>query len=535
MKTFRDPSQRRLFDPFEGVIGETGRKQIENGWQSLFRNVILEQMPVDQISKEMSDHAGRPSVELYAIAGLLLIREFKGWTVPETHEAVLFRADIQYALNLEPGFEITQRTIERYLARLQQDESISENIFTRVTDALLHSMEVKVKKQRLDSTHVLSDMSNIGRAKMIGLALRRFFAKVEKHDASLLNHFCEDLLKRYRTQSDSRVFGDLSSSEKRRVALQQAAEDLHAVLTELADVKPICDWASFQRLQLIFSQQCKVREEFVEVCKKTGGHVIQNVSDPDATFSGHKGPGYQVQVSETFNEEGEPNFITTAVVETAAQSDADAIIPVVTDLESRDLLPDEMVADATYGSDENVEFSKQKGVSLFAPVPGGRKYDSEELGYDRFELNDTNEVTSCPAGHAPKSTRYNAKSDKVWAQMDPSVCNRCPLLEHCKVQRNKKTGKANGRIHFRRSTRRAAERRKFEQTDEFRDHYRWRAGIESTNSSLKRRLGLKRLRVRGWKAVKATVLLKLTGWNVFRAVAMRLYRMRSANLALKSA
>ena len=106
------------------------------------RDVILEQMPVFKISKGMSEQAGRPSAELFSMIGLLLIRDFKGWTVPEAHEAVLFRADIQYALNLEPGFEITQRTIERYLAKMQQDETISEELFTRVTDTLLCSSYV---------------------------------------------------------------------------------------------------------------------------------------------------------------------------------------------------------------------------------------------------------------------------------------------------------------------------------------------------------------------------------------------------------
>jgi len=35
MKTIRNPAERRLFDPFEGVISQTGWKQIEDGWQSL--------------------------------------------------------------------------------------------------------------------------------------------------------------------------------------------------------------------------------------------------------------------------------------------------------------------------------------------------------------------------------------------------------------------------------------------------------------------------------------------------------------------
>ena len=503
------------------MIGKAGRKQISEGWQSLFRDSILEQMPIEKISNNMSDNSGRPTVELHAIIGLLLIRDFKGWTVPETHEAILFRSDIQYALNLQPGIDITQRTIERYLARLQQDETISEEIFARVTDSLLSSMEVKVKTQRLDSPHVLSDMSNIGRARMIGLALKRFFAKIEKHDASILDRFSDELLGRYRKQSDSQVFGDVRTTEKRQVALQQAAEDLLTVLSELAEVHPVCDWALYCQLQLIFDQQCELREEFVEVRKKTGGNVIQNVSDPDATYCGNKGPGYQVQICETFNEAGQPNFITSAEVETAVQSDADAVTGVVADLKDRELLPEELLADAGYGSDANVEFTKQAGVALVAPVPGGKKFDAEEVGFDQFQLNEAQEVVACPAGHSPKSTNYNAKSDYVWAQMDAVLCQACPLLEHCKVQRNKKTGEPNGRIQFSGDAPRAAQRRRYQQTDEFRDRYRWRAGIEATNSCLKRTMSLGRLRVRGFKAVKSAIMLKLTGWNLFRAVAKR--------------
>ena len=495
-------------------------------------------MPVDKIGKQLSDNEGRPTVELHAIIGLLLIRDFQGWTVPETHEALLFRADIQYALNLEPGIEITQRTIERYIARVQKDESISEEVFTRVTDTLLRSMEVKVKKQRLDSTHVLSDMSNMGRARMIGVALRRFFNNLEKQDASLLERFSDELLKRYRKPSDSQVFGDVRSTEQRRVALHQAAEDLHTVLTKLADTQPVCEWTTYQQLQLIFSQQCELREEFIEVRKQTGGNVIQNVSDPDATYCGNKGPGYQVQISETFNEEGQPNLITSAKVETAVESDADAVEPILEDLKDRDLLPEELLADAGYGSDKNVQLAAEEDVSLVAPVPGGKKHDADEVGYDQFQLNEDNEVVTCPAGHAPKSTTYNAKTEQVWAQMDAEVCNACPLVAACRVQKNKTdkkdgvAGKANGRVQFRIDAPRAAARRRHEQTDEFRSTYRWRSGIEATNGTLKRQMGLGRLRVRGFPAVKTSILLKLAGWNLLRAVGIRAARPKTAEIAL---
>ena len=527
MKTIREPSQQQLFDPFEGVIGKTGRKQIENGWQSMFRDVLLEQMPVERIGRDLCDHNGRPTFELHAIIGLLLIREFHGWTVPQTHEAILFRADIQYALNLEPGVEVTQRTIERYLQRMQNDEEISEELFTKVTDTLLQSLEVKVKKQRLDSTHILSDMANMGRARMIGVALKRFFSKVEKQDAALLAPLPEELVARYRKPSDSQIFGDLHKSEARQLALQQAAEDLATVLEAFANIEPIYQWEQYQQLQTIFDQQCEIRDEFIEVRKQTGGNVIQNVSDPDATYCGKKGSGYQAQICETHNENGDPNFITAARVETAVQSDADAVEPILEDLKTRDLLPEEMLADTGYGGHKNVESAQDEGVTLTAPVPGGKKFDPEEVGYDRFELDEDNQVVSCPAGHAPESTTYRENTQNVWARMDAEKCAACPLLEHCNIQRDKDTGDPNGRVQFRIDAPEAAKRRRHEQTDEFRDGYRWRSGIEATNSHLKRKMGVGQLRVRGMKAVKLAVMLKLAGWNLLRAAAMRAARAKT--------
>ena len=40
----------RLFDSFSSILTKKTRKRLE-GWQSVFRNVILELMPVEQISK----------------------------------------------------------------------------------------------------------------------------------------------------------------------------------------------------------------------------------------------------------------------------------------------------------------------------------------------------------------------------------------------------------------------------------------------------------------------------------------------------
>ena len=45
-----DPRQKRLFDPYEGLITPAGHKIITEGWQALFRHILLEKMPVTELS-----------------------------------------------------------------------------------------------------------------------------------------------------------------------------------------------------------------------------------------------------------------------------------------------------------------------------------------------------------------------------------------------------------------------------------------------------------------------------------------------------
>jgi hypothetical protein len=68
---------------------------------------------------------------------------------------------------------------------------------------------------------------------------------------------------------------------------------------------------------------------------------------------------------------------------------------------------------------------------------------------------------------------------------------------------------------------RIARRRAHERSPAFLARYRFRAGIEGTFSALDRRTEVKRLRVRGMKAVRFCVTLKALGLNIFRAAAVR--------------
>ena len=82
-------------------------------------------------------------------------------------------------------------------------------------------------------------------------------------------------------------------------------------------------------------------------------------------------------------------------------------------------------------------------------------------------------------------------------------------------------GKRHFYLRYDRKAVRLAKRRAYEETPEFRERYRFRAGIEGTISAYNARTGVKELRVRGRDAVRFCATLKATGINIFRAAAAR--------------
>ncbi len=76
-------------------------------------------------------------------------------------------------------------------------------------------------------------------------------------------------------------------------------------------------------------------------------------------------------------------------------------------------------------------------------------------------------------------------------------------------------------VRYTKKTMRVVGRRIHQKTDEFKDRYRWRAGVEATMSELDRRTGAKHLRYRGYRAVCLSVFLKAAGLNILRAARVR--------------
>lgn len=518
MRRLNDPRQQQpaLFDPYRMVFSDLAYDVVRGGWQGVFRHVILALLPAPQLAKHFHATIGRPTKEVYSMAGLILIQEFHGWSAEEAVQGYMFRSDLQYALNLEPGLQsLCTRTLERYLELFHEDE-LAQAVMEKVTMRLAEVLEVNVQQQRLDSTHVFSNMATFGRTRLMGVTSKRFLTQVKRHAPEKYAALPEALRQRY-APAEQQLFGAaaLKDQDSRARARQQVAEDMRFLVDHFADDAAFQNRPSYQTLVKVFQQQCVVEEDRVAMKKKTGGDCVQNPSDPDATYDGKKGPGYQVQLAETCNPDNEVQLITAALPQTAVESDAHAVAPVLAQLQKQALLPKEMMCDTAYASDDNVQTAAALGVDLVGPVAGAAQ-DTARLNADDFPVNEeTHQVECCPAGRIPLETVHDAEQGTLTVRMSATECAACRFRDECPVQKRGDHFEAR----FTDKERRLDERRREEETPAFRERYRRRAGIESTNSGLKRRLRLGRLRVRGRPAVFHSLRLKIAGWNILRAAA----------------
>jgi len=451
MKHKIDPRQKGMFDPERQNFSPVGYDRLDQGWQGIFRRSLLAVMPADELAREFSSDRGRHTKELYSMAGLVVIAEMRGWTSQEAADAYMFDLSVQYALNVgHHAVELSFRTVERY-QRLFREQELAQGVFERVTRTLAEELQLEVDQQRLDSTHLFSDMAALSRTQLMAVCIRRFLVQVKRHQND--EYAALDAQVRERCMaSDKRLFSQTPPAGEARAQLRQrVAEDLLMLIDRFAGHARIAGMSSYKAMVRVFGEQCEVVGGKVALRKKTGGRTMQNPSDPDATYDGHKGKGYQVQLSETCHPDNPAQLITCAIPQTAADEDGDALPLVVDRLEQNDLKPGEILADTLYGSDDNQQLCEGKGIDLVAPV----------------------------RGPAPKK-------------------NRLPTTD---------------------AQKRLALRRTAEKTEEWKQAYRLRAGIEGTHSGLKRRMELGKLRVRGKKSVFNVVLLKATGWNIFRAAA----------------
>lgn len=525
----KDHKTGYIFDPWN-YLGPKRRKLLEESWAGLFRKEILNELPVNQIASYFSPDEGRPTKESYTALGVCLLQQMQDLTDEETVNQLAFNEQWHYALDISDESDSAKYFCLKTLWDIRQkvtERELDTVMFEKVTDKLADIFKVDPSKQRLDSVHIHSNMRHLGRIRIISHTIHKFLVNLKRQHQEIFEGLPKELVDTYLSEKALSCFSMVKPSDSEK-KLGLVCRELFSLIQQMKAHPVVQDMSSFKLLQRVLKEQCTLKEAsdeqpaevLIKPAKEIPSDSLQNPSDPDAGYDGHKGQGYQVQIMETYLEhepEEEPEkalrLITYVQVESADAHDVHAVLPALKAVEERDLKPEQLLADSAYGSEENLEKAEGMGVKVVAPAMGSYQ---KGLPLSAFNFSSSGEVLRCPQGQAPLRNRRNKNRHR--AAFDSKPCLSCPLIDQCPVH----PGKKYHYLRYDHKTFHLAQRRQQEQTAEFKNTYRYRSGVEGTISTVDRKTGIKHLRVRGFQAVRFCVNLKAAGMNILRAAAFKI-------------
>jgi hypothetical protein len=535
----RDP-QNSLFQT-SSLIPRSKAKRLEKSWAEAFRSEALPLIDEELFASMYCNDNGRPNTPVQIVFGTLLLKEMFDLTDEGALEQLEYNLQWQYALRLTPEeAHLCQKTLHNFRVRMME-HNLSRLVFQETTDRIIEALGVKVGRQRLDSTHIVSNVAKRTRLGLFCETIRVFLLKLKNDHPRFFKRISVGLCRRYlKKDGSSTSYGDVPSDRVRR-RISVCARDLYRLISRFrkTSVENLDEYGLLQRL---FEEQCESSiekdrpseddDDFGEggapirlkEPKEVSSESLQTPHDPDVTYNGHKGKGYEVQVAETCEEENEVQIITDVEVTDSCDGDSCATIPIIEGLKERGIQPEELTADTVYGSGENAVEAERLGTKLISPV-GGKVTKEDDLSDENRPLTAADfsidpsyqRPTVCPGGQKSiEETEEEESSNKVEIHFEKETCEACPLFSRCPAKlnfaKNVYVLKANlVKVNI-------EQRRRFEATEEFSSRYDIRAGIEATNSEMKRKQGLGRLRVRKRPRVALVVFLKTMACNFKRMV-----------------
>ena len=488
---------------------------------------------------------GKPGVSPAQLAMVTVLQFAENLTDRQAADQVRGRVDWKYCLGLElddEGFDASVLTgFRERLVASGAERVIFDRLLDRVRDLGL----VKAGgRQRTDSTHVLARVRDLCRLELAGETLRAALEAISAAAPGWLAGVID--------VSWQQVYGQ--RIDNLRLPDGQAARDELAVrygrdgywLLGQVHGPGAPGWLrelpAVQVLRRIWIQQYyrdgeKVirREDHLSTGLPPGRDRLASPYDLDARYAEKHGTGwtgYKDHLTETVSDPADddpvtgraavPNLVTDVGTTHAAVPDVVMTEPVLDRLQDAGLLPGELAADSGYMSADLLISARQRGVTLIGPLLADTSPQARSGGYtqDAFAIDWDREQVTCPQGTASRRwtpARQRDGSAAVVVQFPRAACGACPVRDKCTSSRR------NGRqlyLRPRETFQAIADARAAQSTQQWKERYKSRAGVEGlmyqashvTGIRRARYLGLDKTRLEHLAAATAINLIRLDAW-----------------------
>ncbi|MCA1821132.1 MAG: IS1182 family transposase [Pseudonocardia sp.] len=479
---------------------------------------------------------GKPGISPGQLALVTVLQFVENLTDRQAADAVRGRIDWKYALSLEltdPGFDHTVLT--GFRQRLI-DHGLEEKVLDLLLARLAELGMVKAGgRQRTDSTHVLAAVRAVNRLEFLTETLR---AALEALSAAapdwLATHIDVHWVQRYGARADS--YRLPQGQDKRTTMAVQVGADGFDLLEALhADHAPawLREVPSVVVLRTVWITQYHrtITDGRQEVAWREDKDLppsrqrICSPYDTDARYATKRGSGwegYKVHLSETCDDAtttGLPHLITNVATTDATVTDVEMLEHIHTGLGRHNLLPDEHIVDAGYTSAElMVSTQRDFGITLLGPLRIDNSPQARtNSGFDRtaFTIDWDNHRVTCPQGVA--NTIWSSCTERarpsIVVRFPAPTCQTCPVRAQCTA--STRTGRQlmlrPREIHEMVEQTRAAQT-----TEEWKQRYAIRAGVEATIHQATATTGIRRSRYHGLPKTHLAHVFTATAINLIR-------------------
>ena len=487
----------------------------------------LEEVFDDDQFVDLYKGQGQAAASPAVLAWVTVLQYKENWTDREAAEQVRARIDVKYLLNLPltyAGFH--HSALGEFRARLLANDA-EERLLAPLLRLCQERGFLKQRgKQRTDSTPVLAAVRDLNRLECVGETLRNALNELAAEAAGWLESVTP--VEWYLWFGQRIHASQLAKSKQQAKEWQErigfCGTWLLAKLAEVGTPAHLRELPAVQLLQMVWIQhyfvdQGKLRWRTPKEGLPPSKLFIQSPYDPEARFRTKREMrwrGYMVHMSESCDDES-PHLVTNVMTTSAATGDVEMTGRIHAALAAKGLLPAEHYVDSAFVSAPHLEESQhQYAVDLIGPVSVDGSWQAKaNQGYDvhSFKIDWENQVATCPNGKQSCSWRPGTKQSNpviniAFAHRD---CTPCSQRNACTKSRVRQLCLRPKPQHLA-----LAATRQRQQTDEFRQQYKRRAGIEGTLSQGVRAFGLRSSRYIGLAKTHLQHVAIATAMNLSR-------------------
>lgn len=399
-------------------------------------------------------------------------------------------------------------TINRFRSERLKDKV--KEIFSQIVILLEKEGQVSLKSAFTDGTKI---EANANRYTFVwGKAIKKSKERIEKQLEDLWNY----------TQSIAKEeLKDQSEVTFKAIDSVKVKDTIAKIDSALKDKK--IDPKVRQKLNYARREWPGKLEKYKTDEKILGKRNSYSKTDKDATFmrmkddhmrNGQLKPGYNLQISTN------KQFILNYSLHHNPTDTKTLSSHLDTFKQLFNKLPEELTADAGYGSEENYKLLEKLNVKGYVKYNSFDKEQKKKKEEDNFKYDPENDAYYCPEGkplHPVKSRKQKTSEEHESTTITYRniSCEGCPLKQSCnpkykykKIQKNQQLAKIRSKIKERLNTERGIELRKQRAHD-----------VETVFAQIKHNKGFKRFMLRGLEKVNIETGLLAIAHNLKKAAA----------------